>query len=401
MSTLNVKEIAEKWGISENKVRELCRDGKIVGAEKTSADWTIPEDAQNPLNNNVQQTETAETTATAVNSSQGNEVVQTFGVNSFFGLLVKLFGMLVGVGLVVGGVVLVIEEKGFFFGVILVAFGALICMGVSKLIKLHWKNFKIRWKDEKAAGIKTLRKEVTKFSLCMSALVVVGVTGLVLATAVTSARRMNSYAEQLLKEPIDSYVFEEIEEYDEKIKSVNKIGEMFFTKKNQVEKFKAEAQALITDRAEEINAEIAALTPVTSLNSTEQYNEIRSKISNIQLDDDSAFDAKVKEHITDYSTFETYKANFDKLCESCKITCGSCHGDGGSSKTTSCSSCYGRGKIAVKWYSEGDWGEVSYTSYTCKSCNGKGRKTTHQSCKYCGGDGFRFTFEENKSQSGS
>lgn len=37
-----------------------------------------------------------------------------------------------------------------------------------------------------------------------------------------------------------------------------------------------------------------------------------------------------------------------------------------------CSRCDGKGKIVVKWYSEGDWGEVSYSSYTCTACNGRG-----------------------------
>lgn len=41
------------------------------------------------------------------------------------------------------------------------------------------------------------------------------------------------------------------------------------------------------------------------------------------------------------------------------------------------------GKKLVTWYSEGDWGEKSYSSYTCTSCNGKGKST----CSSCGGDG--------------
>lgn len=37
-----------------------------------------------------------------------------------------------------------------------------------------------------------------------------------------------------------------------------------------------------------------------------------------------------------------------------------------------CDYCNGTGKVVVKWYSEGDWGEVSYSSYKCPQCNGKG-----------------------------
>ena len=47
----------------------------------------------------------------------------------------------------------------------------------------------------------------------------------------------------------------------------------------------------------------------------------------------------------------------------------------GSSKSSSskCSYCGGSGKCLVTWYSEGDWGEKSYSSYTCTYCNETGR----------------------------
>ena len=51
---------------------------------------------------------------------------------------------------------------------------------------------------------------------------------------------------------------------------------------------------------------------------------------------------------------------------------------GSSTKKTSgnksCSYCGGTGKKLVKWYSEGDWGSTSYSSYKCTYCNGTGKK---------------------------
>jgi hypothetical protein len=43
------------------------------------------------------------------------------------------------------------------------------------------------------------------------------------------------------------------------------------------------------------------------------------------------------------------------------------HWIGGSSggSSSKCSSCNGTGKKVVTWYSEGDWGETSYSSYKC------------------------------------
>ena len=49
-------------------------------------------------------------------------------------------------------------------------------------------------------------------------------------------------------------------------------------------------------------------------------------------------------------------------------------GSGGSSGSGKCSYCNGTGKKLVTWYSEGDWGETSYSSYKCPQCNGTGRK---------------------------
>lgn len=62
-------------------------------------------------------------------------------------------------------------------------------------------------------------------------------------------------------------------------------------------------------------------------------------------------------------------------------TGGSLESDSESGSTNSleshfirCPSCGGSGKQLVTWYSEGDWGETSYSTYTCPDCNGSGWK---------------------------
>ena len=52
---------------------------------------------------------------------------------------------------------------------------------------------------------------------------------------------------------------------------------------------------------------------------------------------------------------------------------GSSSGGSGSS-SKKCTSCNGSGKKLVEWYTFGDWGDVSYTSYDCPDCNGTGKK---------------------------
>ncbi len=48
MAYLSVKEIAEKWKLSERSVRNYCQEGKIPGAFIVGKTWSIPENANKP-----------------------------------------------------------------------------------------------------------------------------------------------------------------------------------------------------------------------------------------------------------------------------------------------------------------------------------------------------------------
>ena len=48
MRYLSVREIADKWGVSERSVRSYCAEGRIPDAFLTGKTWNIPEDAQKP-----------------------------------------------------------------------------------------------------------------------------------------------------------------------------------------------------------------------------------------------------------------------------------------------------------------------------------------------------------------
>ena len=45
---ITVKQAAEKWGISDRRVRVLCSEGKIPGAYQEGKAWKIPHDAAKP-----------------------------------------------------------------------------------------------------------------------------------------------------------------------------------------------------------------------------------------------------------------------------------------------------------------------------------------------------------------
>ncbi len=48
MEYMNVKEAAEKWGISVRLAQRLCSEGRVTGAAKFSGSWAIPTDAAKP-----------------------------------------------------------------------------------------------------------------------------------------------------------------------------------------------------------------------------------------------------------------------------------------------------------------------------------------------------------------
>lgn len=45
---MTVKQAAEKWGISDRRVRRLCSEGKILGVTREGRSWKIPVDAKKP-----------------------------------------------------------------------------------------------------------------------------------------------------------------------------------------------------------------------------------------------------------------------------------------------------------------------------------------------------------------
>lgn len=47
--SISVAEAAQKWGISERRVRELCAKGRIAGAHRDGRAWRVPAEAVKPL----------------------------------------------------------------------------------------------------------------------------------------------------------------------------------------------------------------------------------------------------------------------------------------------------------------------------------------------------------------
>lgn len=53
MGYLSISQTAEKWGISQRRIRTLCVEGRITGAFKMGAYWSVPEDAEKPFDERI------------------------------------------------------------------------------------------------------------------------------------------------------------------------------------------------------------------------------------------------------------------------------------------------------------------------------------------------------------
>lgn len=50
MDYISVKELAEKWKLSERWIQKLCEDGRIDGVQRFGRSWMIPKEAEKPGN---------------------------------------------------------------------------------------------------------------------------------------------------------------------------------------------------------------------------------------------------------------------------------------------------------------------------------------------------------------
>lgn len=53
MRYFSISQMSEKWGISQRRLRTLCMEGRIEGAFKMGAYWSIPEDAEKPKDERI------------------------------------------------------------------------------------------------------------------------------------------------------------------------------------------------------------------------------------------------------------------------------------------------------------------------------------------------------------
>lgn len=53
MEYITIKEVSKKWNMSERRVQEMCKAGKISGVMKFGHEWAIPKDVEKPKDNRI------------------------------------------------------------------------------------------------------------------------------------------------------------------------------------------------------------------------------------------------------------------------------------------------------------------------------------------------------------
>ncbi len=322
-------------------------------------------------------------------------------------ILMNALILIAGIGLLIGGFFVCLESTAL--GVCMVLLGLVAgFFGVSNLMAA-FKELKELLVAESLAGETTTKKKVIKYSVIAG-----GCCVLVFALAVTvfgfsRGMEMNSYANRILELHGDGNSLSRIAEFEERFQG-EWLGRMFFFYNDEFEDIQNEAQEEIRMRAQEISQGIAQLELPSKIESKDHYRTLYDSAYSLKLPYDEDNANEIIELVEDYGKIDRYLEDLEELRKNYQITCSNCKGNGGfTCKTCSgggrvtCSSCNGRGKKLVTWYSEGNWGDTSYSSYECTSCNGSGKRSCpscnngKDDCGYCDG-GYIYIYEDERNE---
>ena len=53
MEYLSIRQVAEKWRLSDRRINVLCSEGRIKGATKIGSYWAVPADAEKPRDERI------------------------------------------------------------------------------------------------------------------------------------------------------------------------------------------------------------------------------------------------------------------------------------------------------------------------------------------------------------
>lgn len=210
--------------------------------------------------------------------------------------------------------------------------------------------------------------------------------GMIFLASAQNANAFDTKVNALLQQPAGEELYNASLPLEAEREGLSKVATIFVNDA-QFQDLQEKVNADIAEHAAALTAQIDALEVPEAFTSEDQYRDCLHAANDLKLGD-TPYETAICQQVENYDRIETYQedlkdllSTYEETCESCSgrgsYSCSSC--SGGGRKT--CSYCDGRGIKVVTWYSEGDWGEKSYTSYDCTYCDGSGR----QRCSYCNG----------------
>lgn len=209
---------------------------------------------------------------------------------------------------------------------------------------------------------------------------VLALTSVYFYVAYGNSKSVEKEIKKLIILPINEETMEKFIVLEKKISGIGPAAKFFIDNYSEYDVFKQDSEKYLTDCANDVSEKISALEPLKEIESFDHYFELHDEIEAIEIDETTVFGKTLKQKVSNYSDLEKYKTDLSKLLKTYEVKCNKCGGTGQST----CDYCNGRGKKTVTWYSEGDWGSQSYSSYDCTQCGGDG-KTSCSNCidGYC------------------
>ena len=290
--------------------------------------------------------------------------------------------MALAVGFVALAVFCAIEGQGTI-AVCLILLAAVGGIFGFMLTKTAVNELKELLEVEKLSGEKTTRRQITKHIVltCMVFTLIIG--SVVAISGYHAAEGLNVAAENALSGEYDSEALAEVET---RVNNASKLVQLFFRYEEEIVAAKQAYLDKVDLRARELIAAIDVLEPVTKIESQQHCSELYAKVRELTLGSGS-FEQDVLQKVTNYHELSAYEEELNRVNAQYAHACNECKGNGSfsCSKCTGgsikCGTCNGSGKHVVTWYSNGDWGEKSYTSSKCGGCKGRGRRD----CSSCNG----------------
>ena len=230
---------------------------------------------------------------------------------------------------------------------------------------------------------------MTKTAVKGAAFCVVCVLLAVTATAAYGAFEVSQKIDNFVSWPMSKTAINYTKVIDEKIDALNPLERLFLMHQKEYAAYKESGDRFLEEKAASMIEKINGLRLCEAITSYEQYEKLVKEIEALSIEPVDLYGQRLLEKVTNYAQFENYKVEFETLLSTYAKSCSSCSGLGYHSSV--CWTCSGSGKKVVKWYSEGDWGYESYSTYSCTDCGGDGKESSD--CGSCV-DGKYYDFGE-------